>query len=375
MRILHVIHSLRRGGAERIALNLATAMADKGHETCVVALLDRDDYGDLQRSGITVRYLSPESSYRWPASCYTLANRLSVEISQFRPEAILTHTPTASIVLALASCSHPTVSVFHGYSGIQSVATQVKGRLFFMLHKWALRRLDAYGVVVSSALTNVVTARIGIPPRKVEFIPNGVDLAVFHPKPITAPADATIRVIGTLAEVKRPLDAISAFARLIRTVPRAQLSFVGDGPLRTAVASRVSSLGLSGSVQILGQRSDVPELLRATTVLWQLSRSEGSPLACIEAMACGIPVIATRVGGIPDLVRDGETGFLVSVGDVEDVSRLTTQLLQNNQLHARLSTNSIAVAQELFDQRRMAAKYLDMMANIVGRNSRSGVAA
>jgi L-malate glycosyltransferase len=373
MRILHIIHSLRRGGAERICLNLACGMANGGHQTCVVSLLNHDDYDDIDRVGVEVRYLIPVASFRWPSSCRTLSRRLRSELEWFRPDAILTHTPTATMVLGVVKPACPIVSVFHGYGDDWRPGASMKQRLFLALHKWALRRVDAGAIVVSQGLASVVHRRIGISQRKITCIPNGVDLKAFRPGPMRMTVRPEVLVIGTLSEIKRPLDAVGAFAKLLETVQDARLSFVGDGPIRLEVEKCVSRLDLGRMVRFLGKRQDVPEILRGADLVWHLSRSEGMPLACVEAMACGVPVVGTRVGGIPEVVRNGQTGFLVEVGDVDAVAALSARLLADKELYARVRTASIADASERFDQRRMVREYVELLKESV-RQMRANVA-
>lgn len=361
---MHIIHSLRRGGAERVALNLARGMVKSGHEVCVVSLLDLDDYDDIDRTKAEVRFLIPAASYNWPSSCFILSKRLHKEILTFRPSVILTHTPTATIVLGLAGAKCPTLSVFHGY-GDMLTRKRIKQHLFAILHDWALRRVKAEAVVVCNGLADVVRQRVGIPAMKIRCIPNGIDLEKFIPRPVRTLIEPDVLVIGTLSEVKRPLDAVSAFSQLLEMVPGAKLTFVGDGPLRGDVVKSVARLGLKRKIRFLGLRKDVPELLRTAALVWQLSRSEGMPLACIEAMACAVPVIATRVGGIPELIRHGVTGFVVDVGDTRAVATISAHLLGDQELYANISAASTAFARDRFDQRKMVASYLEIIEELV----------
>ena len=359
MRILHVIHSLRRGGAERIALSLARGMAQSYQETAIVSLLDKDDYADTDRSGFQANFLIPAKAYRWPSSCCTLSRKLRTEIERFVPDVILSHTPTATIVLGIVKPSCRIFSVFHGFADNWKCEATLKQRVFRTLHRWALRRTGAGAIVVSKAMAPAARTVLGMQPQRIFHIRNGIDLGAFYPNSGRSLARAEILVVGTLSEVKRPLDAIEAFARLLSVVPEASLAFVGDGPLRREVEERVSCLGLGQHVRLFGQRQDVPDLLRRTSLVWQLSRSEGMSLACIEAMASGVPVIATRVGGIPEVIVDGQTGYLVDLGDIASVATLSLKLLEDGDLYSQMSAAGVARATDRFSRQEMVRAYIE----------------
>ena len=128
-------------------------------------------------------------------------------------------------------------------------------------------------------------------------------------------ADALVFAhVGRFMAQKNHLDLVAAFQQVASADPRALLVLAGDGELRETVRARAASLGLEGAVRFLGLRDDVPELLGAADAFVLSSAWEGLPIAVLEAMAAGLPVVATAVGGVPELVRSGETGWLVAPG-------------------------------------------------------------
>ena len=166
--------------------------------------------------------------------------------------------------------------------------------------------------------------------RKLAHVPNGIDTAAFAAAEADRPAvraalgiapDApVIGTVGRLAEVKQQGVLIRAFARIIPAFPTARLVLVGDGPLRAELEGLARSLGLGGAVLFAGYQPNPERYLAAMDVFVLPSRAEAMPLVIPEAWAAGRPVVASRVGGIPELIEDGKTGLLVEPGDVDGLA-------------------------------------------------------
>jgi glycosyltransferase involved in cell wall biosynthesis len=164
-----------------------------------------------------------------------------------------------------------------------------------------------------------------------------------------------IGTIGRLVSNKAPLDLVAALPHLQRTCPRAHVVFVGDGPLRTEIEGAARALGVGDRVTLLGQRDDIADLLDAFDVYVMCSRSEGVGRALSEAMAFGVPVVATPVNGVPELVADGETGLIVPVGAPARIAEAVARLGRDHALAARLGAGGRERARRLMDSRRMVA--------------------
>jgi glycosyltransferase involved in cell wall biosynthesis len=188
-------------------------------------------------------------------------------------------------------------------------------------------------------------------------IHNGVDLT----RP-TAPGSAAERcrlvTVGRLQAPKDTLTLVRALAELPRGVCEAVI--VGDGPDRTTVENEVRRLGLESVVQLAGERNDVPELLAASDVFVLSSRSEGLPLSILEAMAAGLPVVATSVGGVSELVVEEETGLLVPPGDPQALAGAIERLLGDSTLRRRLGGAGRLRAEQRFDLVSTCQAHLDL---------------
>jgi glycosyltransferase involved in cell wall biosynthesis len=165
--------------------------------------------------------------------------------------------------------------------------------------------------------------------------------------------------VGRLSEQKAPLDLLEGFALFARERPDAILVLVGDGPLRGAVESRAAELGLADRVRLAGLRRDVPRLLRAFDVFALASRWEGLPRVFPQAMAAGLPIVATRVDGAIEAISEGETGFLVEPGDFPALARALGALLDDPGLRRRMGEAARFRVEE-FSAERMVRQHGDL---------------
>jgi glycosyltransferase involved in cell wall biosynthesis len=186
----------------------------------------------------------------------------------------------------------------------------------------------AHAVVANSAAAAAQLVREGVPSRKVRVIPNGVDTARFA---ATAPPRPIRRVVmvANLRSEKGHDVLIDAAPQILAAHPDAEFVLAGDGPQRESLAARAESRGVAGRVRFLGQCRDIPEVLAGADLFVLPSRSEALPNAVIEAMAAGLPVVASAVGGIPELVTQDATGVLVPAGDAGRLADAVIDLMEH----------------------------------------------
>src|SRR5262249_27477022 len=156
--------------------------------------------------------------------------------------------------------------------------------------------------------------------------------------------------LGRLAPQKRPDLALRALADVRRTHPEARLDLVGDGPSRRAVVATIAELELDGAVRLLGTRADVPELLATACCLLLASDYGGCPLGVLGARAAAVPVVAPRVGGVPELISDGETGLLVEPGRADLLAAALEEVLEDSERADRLGAAARALALARFSR-------------------------
>ena len=205
---------------------------------------------------------------------------------------------------------------------------------FHSITRFSILRSDGI-TAVSEYLRRETVERFDVPADSIEVIPNFVDLERYrrdlggcHRSQLAPGGEKIVMHISNFRPVKRVDDVVRVFARASRRVA-ARLVLVGDGPARGLAQKVAEEEGVAGKVVFLGKQSSVAELLACADVLLLPSESEAFGLVALEAMACGVPVVATAVGGVPELVPHGEAGFLAPLGDVDAMAEGVVELLAN----------------------------------------------
>ena len=222
-----------------------------------------------------------------------------------------------------------------------------QGRVLDFVNRRAFHASTAI-VVNSETVGTYIAKHYAAPRERLRVVYNGVDTQRFHP---LVPASATaslgpIVTVGRLVPQKNHALFLRAAQRLAGEIPGVRFVIVGDGPLRASLAAQALRLGISDRVDFAGERSDVSELLRGASVFWLTSRWEGLPNVVLEALASGVPVVATDVGGTRELVRAGVEGFVVASEDHDAFVRHSRALLNDGALRQRFREAARARAEE-----------------------------
>ena len=175
--------------------------------------------------------------------------------------------------------------------------------------------------------------------------------------------------VSNFRAVKRPADCVEILAKVRATGVDARLIMVGDGPELSAVTYRAEQLGMNGSVVFVGKQANISDYLGIADVFLLPSELESFGLAALEAQACEVPVIATRIGGIPEVVNDGETGFLSDVGDVDKMSADTLHLLRNEELRRSFGEKARELAVQRYSTSKIIPQYIAFYEKIVKKAS------
>ncbi|MCC6927901.1 MAG: glycosyltransferase [Gemmatimonadaceae bacterium] len=252
-------------------------------------------------------------------------------------------------------------------------------KVYLILNRWTYRL--AHRVLANAEAVGALVAREGIDPSHIVVVPNFVeDYAFAAPDAAVltewrrdlriAPDDETIGIVANLFAVKDHDTLLRAFQRVVTERPHARLVLVGDGPERAALARLASGLGVADRVSFAGRRPQSPTMHWLFDVSVLCSRHEGFPNSVVEAMAAGRPVVATRVGGIPDVVVDGDTGYLVPSGDVEALADRLRFALANAAERARLGSAGAARARNVFHSKRVMATLERLYADFLSQGGR-----
>jgi glycosyltransferase involved in cell wall biosynthesis len=356
IRILRVIGRLNVGGPALHVAYLSAGLAKRGYETTLVAgsvARGEDSMTFVAESlGVPVVRLGEMRRDISPLRDSVALARLVRLIRETRPHILHTHMAKAGAVgrlAALASGSARPPVVLHTFHGhvLRHYFDPARTTAFRMLERWLARSTTALVAVSPQVRDELV--ELGVAPQKrFAVVRLGIDLAerigaddlrVEQRRLLgIAPDRFVVGWIGRMTEVKRTDRVLLAFRQLRDTGVAACLCLVGDGPDRPAIERRAHELGIMRDTLFLGFQQDVAPFYAVFDALLLPSVSEGTPVSAIEALAAGRPVVATRVGGVPDVVRDGQDGLLVEPEAIDDLSDGLARLARDPALRERLGS-------------------------------------
>jgi sugar transferase (PEP-CTERM/EpsH1 system associated) len=315
LKVLHVVLSMDVGGLERIVLSLVREGHRLGQRTAV-ACLERPGALAAQVEALGTPLFCVEKG---PGVRLKTIGRLKAVLREVRPDVVHTHQIGALFYAGPAARSVGVPLIVHTEHGKHYGTRRRMRWLGWMAARYAARFFCVSADIAAEVMAYRITS-----PGKVHVVPNGIDPARFRGRDdregvrrlLGIPGGTpVVGTIGRLSEVKRQDVLIRALARLRRQVPAAHLVLVGDGPLMGSLRELAVGLGLEGCVHFAGYQPEPERFLQAMDVFVLSSQSEGTPLAVLEAWAAALPVVGSRVGGLPELIDDGRTGVLFPPGD------------------------------------------------------------
>jgi glycosyltransferase involved in cell wall biosynthesis len=364
-RIVHILSSFGMGGQERVAFDLAVSQLRAGCRVTALSLAPPPDgplAAEFAAAGIEVERVARAK----PGIDPILIVRLARWLRRHQVELVHTHNRMALIYGAPAG-RLARARVVHTKHG-----NNPKGGTRLLAGNLAARCVDAF-VAVSEETAAFARKRREIDERKLLVIPNGIELGRFHPAPAARERvrrelgiadDAwVIGTVGRVAVEKNQALLLRAMAPLLG--PTTRLIVAGDGPLLPELTALAASLGVTPHAHLLGVRRDVPDLLNAFDVFALSSDTEGLPLVILEAMATGLPVLSTRVGGVPNVIDEGETGYLVPIGDEAALRDRAARLRADPALGRACGARARQAAITRFSAARMQGDYLDLYARVL----------
>lgn len=376
-RVAHVVHSLRTGGLENGLVNLINRMPADRYRHAVICLKDYDRFAErIERDDVPIIALDKKEGQD-PA----LYLRLWKTFRTLRPA--LVHTRNLAAVEAqLPAWLAGVPARVHGEHG-RDMADLAGARRRYRLLRRALRPLIHHFIPLSRDLESYLHDAIGVRAERMTRITNGVDVERFRPNPAARerllrecgwPADTLIvGWVGRMEAVKNPLGLVEAVSHLCAdeaTADRVRLVLVGDGSQRREVEGAISAAGLDDRSWLPGSRDDVADLLPAFDLFALPSLAEGISNTVLEALACGVAVVATDVGGNRELVDPGSCGALVPPRDPEALAQALARYLAEPD---RVTTHGAAARRKAVGQfsiDAMVAAYTDTYDRVLARHGR-----
>lgn len=249
-------------------------------------------------------------------------------------------------------------------------ALPVPQRLPVMAYERSLGRAivaaSQHLIAVSQAVADYAVSH-GAAPNKITVQPNAVDSDAFQPATQRHKGPPRIAFVGRLIQNKGPQYLVEAVPELARAVPGVEVWFIGDGPMRASLEARTRALDVEESVQFFGTREDVDQLLQAVDIFARPSLMEGLPLTVLEAMATGLPVVATPVGGTPEVVKDGTNGLLVPPSDVDALAQALIRLATNPGLRQQLGVQGRQYVEQDHGWQRIVEDTISLYNELAGK--------
>ncbi len=368
--VVHVVHSLEVGGLENGVVNLVNAPAT-GLRHVIICMTTAGTLRSRLRPGIEVFSLG-----KTPGHDLRTFVKLARLLRRIRPNVVHSRNwATFDAVVAARLARVPVV--VHGEHGRDIADPEGRHPRRNRLRRLCAPLVNRF-VTVSHDLRRWLVSDVRISAQKVITIHNGVDTARFAPGDrdasraalSLAPDQPVVGTVGRLDPVKDHAGLIRAFCVLLREYPDAVLLIAGDGPCRDDLGGLIASLGLVEHVRLLGERDDIPRVLAAMDAFVLPSIAEGISNTILEAMATGLPIVATRVGGNPELVEDGVNGILVPRQDPTALATAIGAYLGDAHLRAVHAKSSRQRAVQQFGLQRMRDAYRDLYSNLAAQVSR-----
>jgi len=340
-RVFHLITRLLKGGAEAKTMQTVLGLEDYEFRVGHGAEYDPDQVAQLEEAGIETRRFASIRHYN-PVTAIPAVGAVARYIRKHEFDIVHTHSTEAGIIGRFAAALARDTAVVHTVHGVPfaSDRNDLLERFVLYCERAAARRTDRLVTNADAIAEDYLLRGIGHH-EQYTTVYSGIDINQFReaePAADVTGAGVRIVMVGRLADGKGFEDLLAAVDRLDRDDLSVYL--VGDGPLQETLDAEIEKRDLAETVYLLGYRDDVPTILAACDVFVLPSYREGTPRVITEAMASGLPIIATNIAGIPEQVKDGTNGFLIEPGDIEALASHLDELCSSAEHRAALGAAS-----------------------------------
>lgn len=348
IRVLHLQLLPLMSGVQKVALD-EMAIIDKESFAPVLVCKSQGHFTDAATEvGVDCHYVAELERAVSPVSDFKAFFKLYKLFRELRPDVVHTHSSKTGVLGRIAAKLAGVPAVVHTVHGFPfDAAASVAQRRFYVALEWISARFCDAMILLKRADLELTKTLLGVRLKKLHLIPNGVCLDTFRPVPHAIRAarkkeilgcdseEVSIAMTGRLWEQKNPECFVHAAINLLNAgAVNVGFYLIGDGPLRDSLQEIIDGSGFASRVKILGWRNDVTTLLQVMDVFVLPSRWEGLPLAILEAMSVGLPVVASNIPGNTDLVQDGVTGYLFPGEDPNALASKLALLIGHNKLRA-----------------------------------------
>ncbi|MEH7109317.1 N-acetyl-alpha-D-glucosaminyl L-malate synthase BshA [Bacillus sp. JJ1764] len=355
------------GGSGVIATELGKMLAEKGHEihfiTSSIPFRLNKIYHNIYFHQVEV---NPYSVFQYPPYDIALASKMAEVATREKLDILHVHYAIPHAVCAILAKQMAGRDV--------KIVTTLHGTDITVLgYDPSLADAIKFGIEKSDIVTGVSnslvqqTYELIHPDKQIETVYNFIDERIYrktnsdHLRTEFGIKDdeKVIIHVSNFRAVKRVQDVIKSFARIASAMP-AKLLLVGDGPEMTVICKLVKQLALEDQVMFLGKQENLEELYSISDLKLLLSEKESFGLVVLEAMACGVPCIGTNIGGIPEVIQQGETGFLCEVGDIDEIAEKSIALLSDEKKHKQFSMRSVEAVNTTFKAEKIVEQYEEL---------------
>lgn len=381
MRIAILLHS-GAGGSGVVATEVGLSLARQGHTVHFVASSIPFRLTEIDQTNLYFHQIESMAYHLFDTPLTTLseASKLAEVIEEYGIDVIhahyaIPHATAAILARDMARCTvrPAVVTTLHG----TDVTLVGLDRAYLRATQYSIEHSDVV-TAVSHYLAGYTHSEMGVK-REITVIPNSVDSERFNQQGsdelrlrYAHPEEKLLLHVSNFRAVKRVEDVIKVFAKVSEQIG-ARLLMIGDGPDRLRAFELAQQLGVSGRVSFLGSFPNIEHLMSISDLFLLPSSEESFGLAALEAMSSGVPVIATRTGGIPEVVVDGKTGYLCALGDTEGMATAALTLLRDKQRYLRFSQAARERAVTVYSEARVLPLYLQTYEEAITR--RRGMAA
>jgi len=355
MKILQVVPMFSMGGGEVMAEKLIYGLKNLGHEVVAVSMYNyQSSITDrLEKNGIRVEYLNKKDGFDFKQFI-----RFYKLFKKEKPDVVHNHLYSLKYVVpgAVLAGVHGRVHTVH------SVASKEIGKLSRKLHKIFFKYFKVLPVGLTQLIKESVVEEYGFSEDKVPYVLNGMPVDDYIKKTDYSSVKNILHV-GRFQEVKNHKGLIESFRIIHEKYPDIILNLVGEGELEDEIKNLVKEKNIEDVVCFKGLIGDVVDEMSKADIFCLPSNYEGMPMTIIEAMASGLPVVATAVGGVPDMITDGEDGVLCN-NTPQDVAATLEKVIESEELRRKIGQNAIKTS-EKYSSDAMARKYYELYCNCI----------